>query len=166
MLPTSLLTCDLTRELGYFTHKYMLIVFLFTGADCQVCITVDVGLGPKLHICILFTAYVHYMFMNATSYIIFISQYQLNQVFNFSISSTSLFQYRYSSIQPQLFSFQLIFAKLCSSPCTLHHSRYQQGSTRCRAQQQWFIVCVCGAAQDERCLGESDSSLDLFSIFS
>ena len=29
MLPTSLLTCDLTRELGYFNHKYMLIVFLF-----------------------------------------------------------------------------------------------------------------------------------------
>ena len=33
------------------------------------------------------------MFMNATSYIIFISQYQLNQVFNFCISSTTEAEY-------------------------------------------------------------------------
>ena len=62
---------------------------------------VYVGLGSKLHACILFIVYVHYMFMNATSYIRFYSQHQLNQVFNFSIKSASLFQYRYSSIQLQ-----------------------------------------------------------------
>ena len=40
---------------------------------------VYVSLGPKFHTCILFTVYVHYIFMNATSYIIFYSQYQSNQ---------------------------------------------------------------------------------------
>ena len=52
--------------------------------------------------------YVHYMFMNATSYIKFISQYQLNQVFNFSINSASYFQYRYSSIRLQ-YSFLALY---------------------------------------------------------
>jgi len=31
-------------------------------------LSVYVGLGPKLHTCILFPVYVHYIFMNATSY--------------------------------------------------------------------------------------------------
>ena len=52
--------------------------FLFAGFR-SVRYDSYVGLGPKLHTCILFTVYVHYMFMNATSYIRFISQYQLNQ---------------------------------------------------------------------------------------
>ena len=57
----------------------------------QICFTVMWDLGQKLHTCILFIVYVHYIFMNATSYIRLISQYQLNQVFNFSISSASYF---------------------------------------------------------------------------
>ena len=86
----------------------MLTVFLFVGFGSVRYILPDyVGLGPKLHTCILFTAYVHYMFMNATSYIRFISQYQLNQLFNSNISSTSYF-----SIDIFRFNFSISFLAL------------------------------------------------------
>ena len=64
-----------------------------------------VGLGPKLHTCILFIVYVHYMFMNASTYIRFNYQNQLNQVFNSSISSASYFSY--FSIDILRFSFSI-----------------------------------------------------------
>ena len=103
--------CSLVVEQG--ARGILPTVYAYSFSVCRIrfvryLLPVYVGLGPKLHTCILFIAYVHYMFMNATNYIRFIFQYQLNQVFNFSISSASYFQYRYSSIQLQ-YSFLTLF---------------------------------------------------------
>ena len=74
-------------------------------------LSVYVGLGLKLHTCILFTVYVHYIFMNATSYTrYYLFSVQVNQYFysvpiiQFSLSvpvqQVQCFcQYRYFSIQ-------------------------------------------------------------------
>jgi len=67
------------------------------------------------------------IFLLSTSYIRFISQYQLNQVFNFSISSASISIFISVSIlfdSASVFLSSYILAELCSSPCTLHHSRF------------------------------------------
>ena len=53
----------------------------------QVCYSY-VGLGPKLHTCILFTVYQHYMIMNAVRYYLF--SVQVNQYF-YSVSVKSVF---------------------------------------------------------------------------
>ena len=84
-------------------------------------VPVYVGLGPKLHTCIFITVYVHYMFMNATR---FIYQYQLNQVFNSSPASTIFISVSIFFDSTSVFLSIFILAELCSSPCTLHHSRY------------------------------------------
>ena len=57
-----------TRGLGVYCLQYVLTIFLFAGFSSVRYVLPDyVDLGLKLHTCILFTVYVHYMFMNATS---------------------------------------------------------------------------------------------------
>ena len=106
----------------------------------QVCITRLCGPWDKV-------AYLHFIYSLCA-----LHDYECNQivfilntsksVFILSISSASFIQYRYSLIQLQLFLSSYLLTEFCSSPCTLHHSKYQRGSTRCGAQQQWSIVCV------------------------
>ena len=44
---------------GYFTHSYVLTVFLFAGfSSDKYVLPVYMGLGPKLHTCIFITVYV------------------------------------------------------------------------------------------------------------
>ena len=117
------------------------------------------ALGQSCIPAFFITVYVHYMFMNATR---FIYQYQLNQVFNSSSTSTVFISVSIFFDSASVFLSIFILAELCSSPCTLHHSRYQRGSTRGGSQWQWCIVCVRGTTQDERYLGESDQFRFLF----
>ena len=73
-----------------------------------------VGLGPKLHTCILFTVYVYYMIMNATRYYLF--SVQVNQYFYsvpvesvFIISTSSASTVCFISIEISRFSFSYFF---------------------------------------------------------
>ena len=98
-----------TRELGVFYPQYVLTVFLFAGSDLSgMYYQFMWALGQSCIPAYFFTAYVHYMFMNATNYIRFISQYNLNQVFNSSISSASYFSH--FSIDILRFSFSIPFS--------------------------------------------------------
>ena len=63
----------------------------------QVCYSY-VRLGPKLHICILFPVYVHYIFMNATSYSrYYLFSVQVNQyIFTYYQLFSFHYQYQFS----------------------------------------------------------------------
>ena len=81
----------------------------------QVCYSY-VGLGLKLHTCILFTIYVHYIFMNATSYTrYYLFSVQVNQYFTQYQLSSFNYQYQFSkcsifiSIDISRFSFSTSF---------------------------------------------------------
>ena len=52
---------------GSYCPQYVLTVFFFVAGFRSVRYDIYVGLGVKLHTCILFTIYVHYIFMNTTS---------------------------------------------------------------------------------------------------
>ena len=119
---------------GFIAHSMCLQFFLFAEFR-SIRYDSYVGLGPKLHTYILFPVYVHYIFMNATSYTrYYLFLVQVNQYFysvpviQFSLSvpvqQVQYFcQYRYffDSFLVLLSSFILV--ELCSSPRTLHHSR-------------------------------------------
>ena len=123
-----------TRGPGTYCSQYVLTIFLFAGFRSIRYVLQLYGLGSKLHTCILFIVYVHYMIMNATRYYLFsvqVNQYfysvPVKSVFIISTSSASTVcfcQYQNFSIQLQLFLSSLLIAELCSSPYTLHHSRF------------------------------------------
>ena len=101
-IPTSLLTCDLTRELGYFTHSICLQFLCLQDQISQVCITSLCGPWAKV-------AYLHFIYSLRALHVYECNQlYQiyfsdkLNQVFNSSISSASYF-----SIDLLRFSFSI-----------------------------------------------------------
>ena len=103
-----LLACWRPGGQRLIAHSMCLQFFCLQDSDQSGMFYSYVGLGPKLHTCILFTIYVYYMIMNATRYYLF--SVQVNQYFysipviQFSLSAPVqqvqyFCQYRYFLIQ-------------------------------------------------------------------
>ena len=127
-----------------FSLQFMCITFLCMQSDSDYSVQVQlVFILSKSSVSI----YIQYKFSQ------YLYSVQVQPVFILSTSSDIIYQYRYFFNSVSVILSSLLLVELCSSPCTLHHSRFQRGSTRGGAQQQWSLVWVRGAAQDQRCLG-------------